>query len=77
MCDLQRIGVSALHSLGIESDFENNDAYLVYVGQGGLGLPERDYYVRDDERSTALRQAYVAHVAEPARQPRPRSRGRS
>ena len=44
-------------------DFEDADAYLVYVGQGGLGLPERDYYIRDDERSTQLREAYVAHVA--------------
>jgi putative endopeptidase len=61
--DLQHIGVGALHSLGISSDFENADAYLVYVGQGGLGLPERDYYTRDDERSADLRRAYVTHVA--------------
>ncbi len=61
--DLQRIGVSALHSLGVESDFENNDAYLVYVGQGGLGLPERDYYLRDDERSTRCARPMSAHVA--------------
>ena len=39
------------------------DAYLVYVGQGGLGLPERDYYLRDDERSVGIRDAYRAHVA--------------
>lgn len=61
--DLQRVGVRALHSFGIDSDFENSDAYMVYIGQGGLGLPERDYYLRDDERSTALRDAYVLHVA--------------
>ena len=50
-------------SLGISPDFEDSDAYLVYLGQGGLGLPERDYYTRDDERSVALRGAYVAHMA--------------
>ncbi len=60
---LQRIGVGALFSLGVESDFEDADAYLVYIGQGGLGLPERDYYVRDDERSVELRRAYAEHVA--------------
>ena len=54
---------SPLHSLGIAPDFEDADAYLVYVGQGGLGLPERDYYTRDDERSATLREQYVAHVA--------------
>ena len=61
--ELQRLGASPLHSLGVSSDFEDSDAYLVYLGQGGLGLPERDYYVRDDERSVALREAYVAHIA--------------
>jgi len=61
--DLQRRGPAPLHSLGIAPDFDDSGAYLVYVGQGGLGLPERDYYTRDDERSVALRTQYVAHVA--------------
>jgi len=61
--DLQRRGPAPLHSLGIAPDFEDSDAYLVYVGQGGLGLPERDYYTRDDEQSATLRGQYVAHVA--------------
>ncbi len=61
--DLQRCGGAPLHSLGIAPDFEDSNAYLVYVGQGGLGLPERDYYTRDDEQSAALRRQYVAHVA--------------
>ncbi len=61
--DLQPRGPSPLHSLGIEPDFEDSSAYLVYVGQGGLGLPERDYYTRDDEQSATLRERYVAHIA--------------
>ncbi len=61
--DLQRCGAGPLHSLGVAPDFENSDAYLVYVGQGGLGLPERDYYLHDDERSATLREQYGAHVA--------------
>jgi putative endopeptidase len=64
---LQHIGVGALHSLGVASDFEDADRYLVYVGQGGLGLPERDYYLRTDDRSQALRDAYVLHVAQQLR----------
>jgi len=60
--DLHRIGADPLHSIGISSDFEDSDAYLVYVGQGGLGLPERDYYLRDDERSVELRTGYVSHI---------------
>jgi predicted metalloendopeptidase len=61
--DLQRTGASPLHSLGVAPDFEDADAYLVYLGQGGLGLPERVYYTRDDDQSVALRAQYVAHVA--------------
>ena len=33
------------------------------LDQGGLGLPERDYYFRKDPKSAELRQKYVAHVA--------------
>jgi putative endopeptidase len=36
---------------------------IASVGQGGLGLPERDYYFRDDDKSKQLREQYVAHVA--------------
>jgi len=61
--DLQRTAASPLFGLGIAPDFEDPDTYLVYVEQGGLGLPERDYYLRDDEQSVALRAQYVAHVA--------------
>jgi putative endopeptidase len=63
MQKLRPVGVGALHSLSIGPDFEDPDKYLVYVGQGGLGLPERDYYLRDDDRSLALVAAYVDHVA--------------
>lgn len=60
---LKRVGVGAFHSLGVSPDFEDADRYLVYLGQGGLGLPDRDYYTRDDERSLALVAAYVEHVS--------------
>lgn len=60
--DLNKIGVGAFHSIGISEDFEDSDRYLVYLAQGGLGLPERDYYLREDDRSKALIGAYVDHV---------------
>ncbi len=61
--DLQPTAAGPLFDVDIMPDFEDADAYLVYIGQGGLGLPERDYYLRDDEQSVALRAQYVAHVA--------------
>jgi len=63
LLDLQHVGIGALYAMGVSPDFEDADRYLVYIGQGGLGLPERDYYLRDDEQSAALREAYKTHVA--------------
>ena len=62
---------AALHSSGIgfvfgsyvAPDFDDSDRYLLYVSQGGLGLPERDYYFRSDERPEELRREYRGHVA--------------
>ena len=61
--DLHRGGLGALFGIGVEADFENAESYLAYLGQAGLGLPERGYYLNEDERSVALRGAYGAHVA--------------
>jgi putative endopeptidase len=63
LVELHRYGVGALFDVHVQPDYDHTDRYLVYVGQGGLGLPERDYYLRDDERSQALRSAYERHVA--------------
>lgn len=63
LIELHRAGVGVFHSLSVASDFDDANKYLVYLGQGGLGLPERDYYLRDDDRSTALLAAYTDHVA--------------
>ena len=43
-------------------DAKESDRYVAYIGQAGLGLPDRDYYFRDDESSVELRDAYVAHI---------------
>ena len=61
--DLHRDGAGALFGIGVESDFEDAAVHLAYLGQAGLGLPERSYYLNDDERSVGLRAAYTAHVA--------------
>jgi len=43
---------------------QNPDAYQFNVGIGGMGLPDRDYYLEDNERFNGIRDAYVAHIAE-------------
>ncbi len=46
-----------------EQDPKNSTMIITAIGQGGLGLPERDYYFRDDEKSKKLRADYAAHIA--------------
>jgi putative endopeptidase len=48
---------------GSSQDFESSTSVIAFAEAGGLGLPDRDYYVKDDERSQAIRAKYVEHVA--------------
>lgn len=57
------VGMSPLFGIGIFQDLKKSDEYITYVSQGGLGLPDRDYYLKDDEESKKIRDAYVKHVA--------------
>jgi putative endopeptidase len=43
-------------------DFRDANQVIAEADQGGLGLPDRDYYLKEDKKSVDLRQAYVAHV---------------
>ncbi len=47
---------------GSGQDLDNASLVVAQVDQGGLGLPDRDYYTRDDAKSTELRQQYLAHI---------------
>jgi len=53
---------SALFNFRSDQDYKDSSAVLAEADQGGLGLPDRDYYVRDDAKSEELRKAYLAHV---------------
>jgi len=56
-------GVNVGFSFGSEPDPKNSRMVIAANSQAGLGLPNRDYYFRDDEKSQKLREQYVAHVA--------------
>jgi putative endopeptidase len=59
---LQRTGVNAVFGFGSEPDFKNSAQMIAAVGQGGLGLPDRDYYTREEDKDKKLRDAYLQHV---------------
>jgi putative endopeptidase len=60
---LQVQGVSAVFRFGSQQDQDDSTKVIGAVFQGGLGLPERDYYTREDVKSKQLRADYVQHVA--------------
>jgi endothelin-converting enzyme/putative endopeptidase len=60
---LHRKGADVLFGFDSGSDFKNASQIIAQVDQGGLGMPDRDYYFKDDAKSVELRQKYVAHVA--------------
>jgi putative endopeptidase len=59
---LQAQGVGVLFQYGSDQDFADSSQVIGEVRQGGLGLPDRDYYTRDDEKSKELRKQYVEHM---------------
>jgi putative endopeptidase len=53
---------NALFRFDSTQDFRDANQVIAEADQGGLGLPDRDYYVKEDSKSVDLRKAYVAHV---------------
>jgi predicted metalloendopeptidase len=56
-------GVGTLFGYFGNQDAKHSDRFIAHAGQGGLGLPDRDYYTKQDSASKALRVEYVAHMA--------------
>ncbi|AYJ86927.1 M13 family peptidase [Sphingomonas paeninsulae] len=58
-----RIGVTGPLGFDIEQDLKDNTIYAAWLGQSGLGLPDRDYYLKTDAKSAEIQTKYVAHIA--------------
>jgi putative endopeptidase len=63
VAQLQLAGVPVMFNTGSEPDFKNSARVILALDQGGLGLPDRDYYTRTDSISARLRTTYRDHVA--------------
>ncbi|CAD5249542.1 putative endopeptidase [Alteromonas sp. 38] len=57
-----RYGYVTPFNVGQNADFKSPESYMIYTWQSGLGLPERDYYFKDDTKSQEIRDAYVKHI---------------
>ena len=61
---LQIIGVDAMFGGFVGQDQKNSDKWALYLWQGGLGLPNREYYFRNDARTENIRNEYHKHLAQ-------------
>lgn len=60
---LQTIGVETLYGLYLYQDEKNSEVYSLHLYQGGIGLPDRDYYFNTDTRTAKVRAEYPGHLA--------------
>ena len=56
------MGIAPLFRFSAQNDFRNSTQVIAAVSQGGLGLPDREYYLRGDEKFRNTRREYVAHL---------------
>jgi predicted metalloendopeptidase len=61
---LSQIGVATPYGIGVAQDAKESTKYATYIRQGGLGMPDRDYYLKlDDKRMAGIRAKYEQHIA--------------
>ncbi|MCB4859021.1 M13-type metalloendopeptidase (plasmid) [Sphingobium sp. SJ10-10] len=59
-----RIGVAGPFRLYVGQDDKKPDSYIIKLSQGGLGLPDRDYYLEQSDKMAAIRTAYRAYLTQ-------------
>ena len=60
---LHQIGIDVFFGFGSMQDYKNSKEMIAAAVQGGLGLPDRDYYLKDTPKFKKIREDYVAHIA--------------
>ncbi len=55
-------GIRCFFGFYIGQDLKNSSSYISYISQGGLGLPDRDYYTKTDAKSIQIREEYSQHI---------------
>ncbi len=63
MARLRKIGIQLPFSFYVGQDQKQSSRYIVYLGQSGLGLPDRDYYLRTSPKFEQFRREYVAYIS--------------
>ena len=60
---LKKRNLASTYYFSVEPDDKNSSKYIPGFGQSGLGLPDREYYIKTDAPTVAIREAYVKHIS--------------
>ena len=55
---------SPFFGIGVMGDLQNSDMNILYWGQAGMGLGDKDYYLENDEQTKKIREAYCKYIAD-------------
>ncbi|KDC55065.1 M13 family metallopeptidase [Pseudoalteromonas sp. S3431] len=64
MAKIQKQGGTLPFGWFVNNDAKNSSEYALYLSQSGLGLPDRDYYLKDDEKFTKIRASYEQYITD-------------
>lgn len=59
---LEKLGMNSLWGVFVDQDMKNSERYMLHFVQGGLGMPDRDYYLKNTEDSKRVHRAYKTHL---------------
>ncbi|MEK7101854.1 MAG: M13 family metallopeptidase [Patescibacteria group bacterium] len=62
LAHLEKIGGGGPWGVMVDQDMKDSEKYIIYLCQSGLGMPDRDYYLKDDAESVRVRTAYEKHI---------------
>lgn len=62
LAELHNYGIGGFFEVAIEQDLKVNTRHSVYIGQGGISLPDKEYYTKTDEISKDIQNAYKAYI---------------
>lgn len=62
LAHLETVGGAGPWGAAVDQDMKNSEKYIIYLHQSGLGMPDRDYYLKSDPESVRVRTAYEKHL---------------